>query len=266
MRPNLICGALAALVFASPAPAQASEESPICTDRPTKANAVCTLPVGKWQLESSALSWSLTEAGGIETKVLTLGSSVLKLGVSARSDLQIGVAPYVRTQFDAGGAKSHVSGFGDATVRYKHRLTADNAPVQVGVIPFVKLPTADRDIGNGKVEGGLAVPIGIATGGPFTVVLGPELDLLADADGNGHHAALVNVANLSAPVAEGLTLYGELWTMTNFDPADTFTLASADTALAYAVTDDLQLDLGANFGLNRNTANLELYIGFGVRF
>lgn len=258
----------AALLLAIPAGAlaQEAEETPICTDRPTKANAVCTVPIGKWQLESSAASWARTEAGGTKSRVLTLGSSVLKLGLTDRSDLQIGFTPYVHSETRASGIKSTASGIGDLTVRYKHRLTADNAPVQVGLIPFVKLPTADGDIGNGKVEGGLAVPISIATGDLVTVVLGPELDLLADADDDGYHAALVNLVNISGPVAPGLTLAGELWTMTNWDPADTVTLASADTALAWLVDDELQLDVGANFGLNKNTADVELYAGFSLRF
>lgn len=256
---------VAALMLAAPTAAFA-EETPICTDRPTKANAVCTVPVGKWQLESAGASWSKIETGGVETKVLTLGASVLKLGLSDRSDLQIGFSPYVHAETRAGGIKSTVSGIGDLTVRYKHRLTGDDAPVQVGLIPFVKLPTADNDIGNGKVEGGLAVPISISTGSPVTVVLGPELDLLADADGDGHHAALVNLVNISGPVAPGLTLAGELWTMTNFDPADTVTLASADAALTYLVNDELQFDVGTNLGLNKYTADAELYAGVSVRF
>ncbi|HEU0311583.1 MAG TPA: transporter [Sphingomicrobium sp.] len=258
----------AALLLAAPATAlsQQAEETPICTDRPTKANAVCTVPVGKWQLESSAASWSRTKADGTETKILSLGSSVLKLGLSDRSDLQVGFTPHIRARTKIGGIKSSASGFGDLTVRYKHRLTVDEAPVQVGVIPFVKLPTADGDIGNGKVEGGLAVPISIATASPVTVVLGPELDLLADADGDGHHAALVNLVNVSGPIANGLTLYGELWTQTNFDPADTVTLASADAALAWLVGGKFQLDVGANIGLTRNTADLEVYGGASLRF
>jgi outer membrane putative beta-barrel porin/alpha-amylase len=251
------------LLMLAAAPAS---EAPICTDRPTKANAVCTVPAGEWQLESSIAGWSRTEAGGTENEVLTLGSSVLKLGLSDRSDLQIGFAPYVHAEAKAGGAKSTASGVGDVTVRYKHRLTRDDAPVQAAVIPFVKLPAADHRIGNGKVEGGLAVPISIATGSPVTLVLGPEADLLADGDGDGHHAALVNVVNLSAPVADGLTLAGEFWMMTNFDPAETVTQASADAALAYAVNERLQLDLGANLGLNSNTADVELYLGASWRF
>lgn len=255
----------AAMLLAVPAAAIA-EETPICTDRPTKANAVCTVPVGKWQLESSAIGWSRTEAGGTETKVLTLGSSVLKVGLSDRSDLQIGLTPYLRAEAETGDAKSPASGFGDLTIRYKHRLTADDSSVQFGLIPFVKLPTADGGIGNGKVEGGLAAPISFATGSPVTIILGPELDLLADADGDGHHPALVNLVNLSGSVAPGLTLAGEIWTMTNFDPANTVTLASADAAFAYVFSSTAQFDLGANFGLNRHAADVELYAGASLRF
>jgi hypothetical protein len=262
----MICGAIAAIVVPLPAAAAEAPETPICTDRPTKANSVCTVPVGKWQLESSVASWSRTEKDGVETKAITLGSTVFKFGLSDRSDLQIGVTPFTRVETDSEVSTSHHSGFGDLTVRYKHRLSSDNAPVQVAAIPFVKLPAADGDIGNGKVEGGLAVPIAIPTGGTVTVVLGPELDLLADADGDGHHPALVNLVNVGGPIAPGLTLVGEIWTMANFDPEDRITLASADAAMAWLVSDRFQLDIGANFGLTRNTADVELYAGASVRF
>ena len=266
MRERMICGALAAIALAVPANAADTKETPICTDRPTKANAICTVPVGKWQLESSAVGWARTGAADTETRVLTLGSSVVKLGLTDRSDLQVGFTPYIRSETRAGGIKSTASGAGDLTVRYKHRLTASDAGVQVGVIPFVKLPSADGDIGNGKVEGGLAVPIAISTGSPVSLVLGPELDMLADADGNGHHAALVNLVNVSGPIAEGLTIYGELWTMTNFDPAATVTLASADAAVSYLVGSVLQFDVGTSIGLTRHTADAELYLGVSLRF
>lgn len=257
---------IAAALLAGGSPALAEEEEPICTDRPTKANATCTVPVGNWQLESSPVSWSRTEAGETEIEVLSLGSSVVKVGLTDHSDLQIGFTPYVHVNARAGQAKTNASGIGDVTVRYKHRLTGDGAPVRLGVIPFVKLPTADGKIGNGKVEGGLAVPINIATGSPVSILLGPELDLLADADGQGRHAALVNLVNLSGAIAPGLTLAGELWTMTNFDPVETLTSASADIALAYAVNKGLQLDFGANVGLTSSAPDLELYAGLSLRF
>jgi hypothetical protein len=256
--------ALLLLLAGAASPAEV-EEAPICTDRPTKANAVCTVPVGKWQLESSIAGWGRIEDSGARADVWTIGSSFLKLGLTDRSDLQIGVTPYVHVETKVGGSKSSASGFGDVTVRYKHRFTDEGSKVQVAAIPFVKLPTADRDIGNGKVEGGLAVPVSMAVG-KATLTFGPEADLLADLDGDGRHFAVVNLVNLASPVAPGLTLIGELWTATNFDPEDTVTLVSADAAVAYLVNNNLQLDLGTNIGLNRHTPDVELYAGVSVRF
>ena len=66
--------------------------------------------------------------------------------------------------------------------------------------------------------------------------------------------------------APRLTLAGELWSNLNFDPAGTLRQASADAALAYAVSNDLQLDAGANLGLNANTPDIEVYVGTSIRF
>ena len=49
-------------------------------------------------------------------------------------------------------------------------------------------------------------------------------------------------------------------------PAGTVKQASADAALAYAVSNRLQLDAGANLGLTRETPDVELYVGASVRF
>jgi hypothetical protein len=257
------CFAAAALLLA-PTSALA-KEAPICTDRPTKANAVCTVPAGDWQLETTAVGWARLESGGVQVDAWTVGSSVLKLGLTDHSDLQVGFTPYLHVETKVGSSKSDLSGTGDVTVRYKHRLTGEGAKVQVAAIPFVKLPTAKTGLGNNKVEGGLAVPVSMAVGSA-TLTFGPEVGLLADADGDGRHPAVVNLVNLSGPVAPGLTLAGELWTATNFDPADAVTLASADAALAYAVNKDLQLDVGANLGLTKYTADVEIYAGVSVRF
>ena len=239
---------------------------PICTDRPTKANAVCTVPPGRVQLESSLAGWSLTKAGGTRTEILSVGSSVAKLGLSDRSDLQVGFTPYAHVQVTAAGARDRASGFGDVIIRYKRRLTEDDARLQVAAIPFIKLPTAAKGLGTDKTEGGLAVPVSFALAGPLTMTLGPEVDLLADGDGDGRHVAVINLVNVAGPIAPGLTLVGELWSNFNFDPAGTVRQASLDSALAYAVSSDVQLDAGTNLGLTRDTPDVEVYAGVSARF
>ena len=248
------------LLIAAPA-----GDPPICTDRPAKANSVCTVSPGRVQLETSGVAWSRTANGGTAVETLSAGSSFAKFGLSDRSDIEVGITPFVKVALNEAGKRRSLSGFGDVVLRYKHRLSSDGSRVQVALVPFVKLPTARRGIGNGKMEGGLAIPVNLPLAGSMTATFGPELDLVADAAGGGRHLALINLVNLSAPVAPRLTLAGEIWTNVNFDPAGTVKQVSADGAVAYAVSDDLQMDLGANFGLTPDTPDVEVYAGFSIR-
>lgn len=258
----LACGPV---VIPQAAAAAEPAEPPICTDRPAKGNSVCTVPAGRFQLETGLLDWARTNASGAPSELLTLGATYAKFGLSDRSDLQIGFTPLVQLTTKEAGTHSRVSGIGDIVVRYKRRLSNEDAKVQVGVIPFIKLPAAKNGIGNRKVEGGVAVPLSFGLG-KATMTLGPEADVLADADGRGRHAALVNLANVSAPIASKLTGVLEIWSSFNFDPERTVRQASADAALAYAVSNEVQLDLGANVGLTRDTPDFEAYAGVSVRF
>ena len=253
------------IVLLAAAAAQAAEPL-ICADRPAKGNAVCTVPAGRVQLETGAIDWTLTRAAGARTELTTWASSFIKLGLSDQSDVEVGFTPYARQTAKQDGSRDRVSGFGDVIVRFKHRLTRDGARVEAGIIPFVKVPTATRGLGNDKWEGGLAVPVTFALAGATTMTLGPELDWLADADGHGHHVATVHLVNVGLPVADRLSFAAELWTNFNFDPAGTVKQASADAALAYALSNSVQADVGTNLGLTRDAADVELYGGVSVRF
>lgn len=250
----------AAWLLAAATPAQ-----PICTDRPAKANAVCTVPPGRVQIESSVLGWSLSKAGGERADTIYAGAFLAKFGLDGQSDIELAFTPFVRTTARASGHRDVVAGVGDTIIRYKRRLTGNAADVQVAVVPFVKLPTARQGIGNRKIEGGLALPFSIPLG-TISANFGPELDLLGDAGRGGRHLGLVNLINLSGPIAPRLTLAAELWSNLNFAPGGTIRQASADAALAFAVSNDAQLDAGMNLGLTHDTADLELYTGFAMRF
>lgn len=149
-------------------------------------------------------------------------------------------------------------------VRYKRQVHA-SGPLSVDLLPFVKIPTASRGLGNDKVEGGIAAPISLALDGA-SLTFGPQVDLLLDSDGEGRHAAVTNLVNVARSVTPTLTLAAELWTSSNFDPAGTVTQASADVAAIWLLAPALQLDAGANFGLNRDTPDAQVYVGVSRRF
>jgi hypothetical protein len=99
----------------------------------------------------------------------------------------------------------------------------------------------------------------------FSLTLGPELDVLADSDGHGHHAAATGLINVSHALSSRLTLAVELWAQNNRDPAGTIRQRSADVALSFLVNPTLQLDVGANFGLNSSTPDSQIYLGLSHR-
>ena len=77
---------------------------------------------------------------------------------------------------------------------------------------------------------------------------------------------MVQVVSLGWQATDKLSLSGELWGQWDWDPAGTGKQASADGSIAYLLSDDVQIDGGANFGLNRQTPDVELYAGVSKRF
>lgn len=243
---------LAVLLLCVGSPAWAD---PICPDRPGKGTASCVVPAGVLQIETGLADWTDDGAGG----VTVIGSSLIKYGVGGGADVELGVTPLITSRGQ--------SGFGDLLLRVKYRLTAAGSPLQVAVDPFVKLPTAEGRFGNGKVEGGVVVPVSAPIGkSAWSWSLAPEVDWVADGDGEGHHAAMSQVAGLGLAATPRLSLGAELWGQWDWDPAGTVRQASADGWLAYLASDKVQLDAGANFGLNAATPDVELYGGVSVRF
>ena len=258
---------LGAILLGASTPATAANDAPICPDRPSKSTGPCTVPQGKWQVETGLIDWSRDKSDGVASDAIAWGNTAIKYGISANADVELWVTPLQTLSVHGGGAHEHHSSFGDTLVRMKYELTPDSAPVQVALDPFVKLPTANHQLGNGRIEGGLLVPIAVPLGkGPLTLSLDPELDLLADADGHGRHVATQQVLNLGIAVSDKLNLSAEIWAMWDWDPAGTGKQVSADGSIAYLLTTDLQLDAGANFGLNRQTPDVEVYAGVSTRF
>jgi outer membrane putative beta-barrel porin/alpha-amylase len=260
VRGHLIILAALSLEAASGA---AADEQPICADRPGKATSPCTVPSGHWQIEAGLADWTLQKGGGERDAALVLGETTVKYAVTDRADIEVEFTPWQRVTNGDVGAR----GIGDLNLIYKQRLTADDSGVQVTALPFVKAPTAKRAFGNGKWEAGLLIPLAWAIGNsPLSIGLTPELDWTADAGGPGHHAAMVQVASLGWQTSDRLNLSAEIWGAWDWDPSGTTKQASADAAAAYLLTNDVQIDAGANIGLNRATPDVELYAGVSKRF
>src|SRR5215203_4771771 len=187
--------ALALLILA--AAARAEDPPAFCTDRPGLTTGTCTAAAGTFQLETSFVEWSHSN----DEEELAIGSSRLRYGIDGRTDVHVAIVPYIRGH-ESGPDSSTVHGPGDLAIAIKHGLTPGNALVAVALMPFVKLPTAPRRIGNGKWEGGVLLPIETSLGGPWSLTFTPEIDWSADGDGDGYHGRGALAATVGVDIDE----------------------------------------------------------------
>lgn len=239
----------------------------LCPDRPAKGTSPCTLDAGHVQIEFGAIDTVRQRAVGITSLQTTFGATTIKYGLNARTDLEISLNPWTRS---AQADQASTKGIGDTILRAKVNLGDQDGPGAWGVAlaPFIKLPTARRGLGNGKLEAGLIVAVAYALPGNMSLGLSPELDLVENADGSGRHLNLIHVVGLNLPLSDAVTGTLEVWSDTDFDPQATITQASFDLALAWVPSGQtrLQWDGGLNLGLNRKTPDTEVYFGVSRRF
>jgi hypothetical protein len=155
---------------------------------------------------------------------------------------------------------------GDTFARLKINVVGDDqGAVAVALLPYIKLPTAQSGLGNGKLEGGLILPISLSAPGGFTVIVMPEGDDLKNSAGPGYHGALDFLVNVSHPFDKRWTFYSEIFTTQSFQ-AQAKPIYTQDDALTCALTANLQLDFGGNFSLNGVALRAQLYAGLSQRF
>ena len=253
------------LLFAT-SPAMAADPAEFCADRPGLTTGTCTAAAGTFQLESSFIDWSRSRGDGEEDEETVIGSSRLRYGIDDRTDIHLTFDPYIRTH-DSGPDGSHTDhGAGDLSVAVKHRFTPDDAPLDVAVMCFVKVPTASRPIGNRRWEGGLLLPVQAELGGPLSLTLTPEIDWNADGDGHGHHAAWSLAASLGMAITTNLSASIDGLIARERDGGATAHEAVAAMSLAYLASSTVQLDVQAAFGLSHDAADVALSSGIAFRF
>ena len=243
----------------------ADDQTPICADRPTKSNNACAVEPGAWQLETDLLNGTFQRSGGITTDTFLIVNPTLKYGIAENWDVEANIVPYeIARTHDAFGTHT-LDGIGDLFLKVKYDAVPQG-DVQLGFIPYVKLPTAHDGVGNGAVEGGISVPVNITLSEVWSLGFSPEFDALKNANSDGRHFNTSQTVVVGYALPGDITLNAELWGDWNGDPAGAPTQYSLDFAATKLLTKTFQIDGGVNFGLNRATPDVQLYTGLATKF
>ena len=240
------------------------------TDRPDKTESPYTVPKGMIQLESdlAALTYDKHNTERATLSAWNFGSLNAKIGLADNVDLQVVFDGYLNENIKdrVTGASSRHDGVGDLTTRLKINLWGnDGGSTALALMPFVKAPTASHGLGNDGVEGGLIIPLAVELPGGWGMGVMTEFDITADEAGGGHHAEFVNSVTFGHDITEKLGGYVEFWSLISAENSSDWE-GTVDVGLTYALTDNLQLDAGCNFGITEAAEDVHPFVGISYRF
>ena len=247
---------LAPLLLSSRAAARAEEPRDFCPDRPGLGTPACTIDPGRFAVELGLADWTPTRAARTSSRPATCSSAT--------------ASPSSSKCNSAGRPMSTpaaVPGTGDLFVALRRNLHhPDGSGFSVAVMPYATLPVGSEGIGAGDWGAGVLVPISYELPHGFALGLTAEADAAVDEDGHGRHLAYSAILGLDLPISDAVGATVELSAGRDEDPSGHATQLLAGLSAGWTPNGDLQLDVGANLGLNRDSPDVELYFGVARRF
>ncbi len=246
----------------------------LTTDRPDLTESPMTIDAGRLQFEINALGYTRSQPDdeGVAIDSFDYAVTNIRIGVTHNSELNLVWQPYghARTRPSGGMASSREDGIGGLDIRGKLNLFGNDVfenpgDTALALLPFVSLPT-DRNNGISPedIEGGIIVPVAVALPMGFGLGLNGGVTATKDEEGSGYHAEAIASAALSREWSDRLGSYYEIATVLGTDDprGDVLLLG---TGFTYAVTDNVQLDGGINFGVTSASDRINPFVGLTWR-
>lgn len=239
-----------------------------CPDRPGIGAPACTIDPGHISIEAGLSDWTLDQASGERTETLIAGDFLARVGLGTATELRLGWTAYGRERDrDASRAVTRQHRVGDATIGLRQNLrNPDGSGTSIALTPFVSIPIGRQPIGAGDWGAGVAGSAMISLTDMLTFEFAPEVDAAVDKDGHGRHLSYSAVEGLSAKLGTAVTATVEYRAQRDRDPGGHATMQLAGLSIGWQPEDDMQIDVGANTGLDHHTPDVEVYFGVSRRF
>jgi len=254
----------------SPTPRQLMRE--MNTDRPDKTESPFTVDAGHFQIEADILNYTYDRYNPARTdtrvETVRIAPMNLKVGLRNNIDLQLVLETYesVRTHDLTTGGTRTDRGFGDLLVRTKWNAWGnDGGATAFAVMPYVKLPTHQDNLGNDSVEGGVIFPFALELAAGWSMGLMTQFDFVHDGNGSGYHPEFLNSVTFGHDIIGNLAAYAEFFSSVSTESGSDW-IGTIDVGLAYGLTKDIQLDGGLNIGVTRAADDINPFIGISWRF
>lgn len=228
-----------------------------CPTRPSLGQSACTIEVGHYAIETALSDWERSS----DSDTILFGSTLFRLGLTDRSELQVGWNPIGVARDRPGGR--NVARTGDLEIGTRFALrNPDGKGLSYGVQPSVIVPVGRSPIGGGGWGAAMVAPISYDLSDRLNLQFSPQVAWMPREDRGGN--AVVTTATLGLGIV--LTDACQFTTEVQFENADRVTEHRLALAVAWQVSDDFFIDTGGAAGLDDHTPELRVYSGVSRRF
>ncbi len=243
---------------------------PFSPDRPGKSHSPLTVDAGHFQFESDAWNYSFDRWSPTATtsRATVIGAPNLKLGLTNRVEFDVETTLYNSDSMrSAASGVQRARGAGDLLLGGKVNLFGNDGGDQaLGLLGFVKVPTAAPGVGNGTTEFFLNMPFVTALPRKVSLTIEPSFNLVRNLNKPGYQGDPQVILNVSRPVLVP-SVTASLGLALDF-PADhnVGTRHTLGPALQWLVTPALQLDAGLYVGVSKAAPDYNPYVGIAFRY
>lgn len=254
-----------AALCAGAAPAQAAEE-PIATDRPDFVESSDVVGKGRFQIETS-VAYEKDEHDGV-SDLLRSTPTLLRIGVSEDIELRFETDGALRLVSQEAGVTTRERGYADLAIGAKwHVQDGDEATGKPGIAWLLHI---DADSGSSAFRGqGWRPSLRMVAEWdlPKGYALGVMPGVFAERDELGGHYvggifAVVVGKSFSDKARGFIEFSGQQFAAQRHGGQ----VLTADTGVAYLLTNSVQIDTAVSWGLNKNTPDFGWTVGLSARF
>lgn len=254
-----------AALCAGAASSQAAEEA-IATDRPDFVESSDVVGPGRFQIETS-LAYERDEADGVRTR-LSSTPTLLRIGVSDNIELRFETDGALRLRTRDAGLETKDRGYSDLSIGAKwHMQDGDEATGKPGIAWLLHV---DADSGSSAFRGQgwrpslrmvaeWDLPQGFSAG----VMPGVYKD--RGDDGKSYAGGIFAVV-VGKSITEKLRGFVEWSGQALTSSKHGGNVITGDVGLAYLITNSVQVDTAASWGLNKTSPDFSWTVGLSVRF
>ncbi|QNE40782.1 transporter [Hymenobacter sp. NBH84] len=238
---------------------------PMVPDRPGITESPYTVDAGHFQLENDGLRLLNSRDGDARDRSLYLNHVLMKIGLTNRTDLQVGLNSYtINKHWEDKGTMEpeRQARMGDMVVRLKRNLIGDdNKGFALAAIGYVRLPTG-KEVGDGAVEYGLLVPVIYMLPHDWNIGAQTAAEWMYDRESTSHFVLLTPTFTIDKVFTHWLEGFAEV--VGHWDTSKNRWQAGVNLGPQFDVSDNLQFDIGTHIALNRQTDH-EYFVGFSFR-